>query len=114
MKRKQLTFKAGFRVSLRNKRAQVAEMTLAPKGSEGDADNYHQGADQWLFVVDGTGVATVNRRKVSLRPGALLLIEHGDVHEIHNTGKRPLRTLNFYVPPAYALDGHELPPAKKK
>ena len=42
-----------------------------------------------------------------------MLIEHGDRHEIRNTGRALLRTLNFYVPPAYDSDGDELPPAKR-
>ena len=29
-----------------------------------------------------------------------MLIEHGDEHEIRNTGRTLLRTLNIYVPPA--------------
>jgi oxalate decarboxylase/phosphoglucose isomerase-like protein (cupin superfamily) len=37
------------------------------------------------------------------------LIEHGDAHEIRNTGRGPLRTLNLYSPPAYRADGRELP-----
>jgi len=44
--------------------------------------------------------------------GALLLIERGDTHEIKNTGREKLVTLNFYVPPAYTSDGEELPAAK--
>ena len=27
-------------------------------------------------------------------------------------GERPLKTLNFYVPPAYTADGDELPAGK--
>jgi mannose-6-phosphate isomerase-like protein (cupin superfamily) len=42
----------------------------------------------------------------------LLLIEHGDQHEIRNTGRGLLKTLNFYSPPAYTRDGDELPRAK--
>jgi oxalate decarboxylase/phosphoglucose isomerase-like protein (cupin superfamily) len=42
-------------------------------------------------------------------PGALSLIEHGDPHEIRNSGRAPLRTLNLYSPPAYRADGRELP-----
>ena len=38
-----------------------------------------------------------------------MLIERGDKHEIRNTGEEPLRTLDFYVPPAYGSDGEELP-----
>ena len=41
-----------------------------------------------------------------------MLIQRGDAHEIRNTGRTPLKTLNFYVPPAYAQDGDELPPGR--
>jgi mannose-6-phosphate isomerase-like protein (cupin superfamily) len=42
-----------------------------------------------------------------LRAGSLVLIEHGDQHEIRNTGRRDLKTLNIYIPPAYTADGDE-------
>ena len=108
MKRKQLRFGRGFRVALGNRRSQAAEMVLKPGKAEGDPHNRHRGADQWLFVLSGTGTATVNRRKHALRAGTLLLIERGDEHEICNTGRGLLRTLNFYVPPAYDRAGDEL------
>lgn len=88
-------------------------MVLAPGKSEGDSDNRHRGADQWLFVESGTGVARVNRRRYDLRAGTLLLIEKGDEHQVTNTGRGLLRTLNFYVPPAYDADGDELPRGKR-
>lgn len=87
-------------------------MTLAPGDAEGGPENRHRGADQWLYVVDGTGVARIGGKRIPLRAGSLVLIEHGDRHEIRNTGRRPLRTLNFYSPPAYTKSGDELPPGK--
>jgi len=54
-------------------------------------------------------VAVVNGERVELREGTLVLIQRGDQHEICNTGKEALRTLNVYVPPAYTDDGDELP-----
>jgi len=113
MKHKQLRLKSDFAVVLGNKRSQAAEMVLPPGESEGGPDNRHRGADQWLFVVSGSGQATVNKRRYRLRAGTLLLIEHGDTHEIKNTGWTKLATLNLYVPPAYTADGDELPAAKK-
>ncbi len=113
MKRKTLRFGRGFRVALGNERSEAAEMVLAPGDAEGDARNRHRGADQWLFVVAGTGVATINGKRYPLRERTLLLIEHGDRHEIRNTGAQPLRTLNFYVPPAYDRKGDELPAGKR-
>ena len=93
---------------LGNKRSQAAQMTLPPGASEGGPTNRHVGADQWLFVVSGHGEAIINRRKHALVEGGLLLIEHGDHHEIRNTGTTPLKTLSIYVPPAYNVDGEEL------
>jgi mannose-6-phosphate isomerase-like protein (cupin superfamily) len=109
MRRKHLRFGEGFRVAVGNRRSQAAEMVLAPGDSEGGPDNRHRGADQWLYVLSGTGSATVNGKRYGLRAGSLLLIERGDTHEIRNSGQTPLRTLNVYVPPAYTSDGDELP-----
>jgi len=61
-------------------------MTLGPGENEGGPDNRHGGADQWLYVVSGTGVAIVNGDRVQLREGTLVLIQRGDQHEIRNTG----------------------------
>ena len=112
MKRKTLRFGKGFHVALGNRRSQAAQMVLAPGKSEGSARNLHSGADQGLFVVEGSGTAVVNGRRYLLRPRSLLLIEHGDRHEIRNDGLQDLLTLNFYVPPAYTIDGNELPAGK--
>ena len=108
MRRKRLSLRAGFHVALSNRRAQAATMVLVPGGAEGGAENRHRGADQWLYVIEGRGAATVNGRKVALSPGTMLLIERGDIHAVRNTGRRLLKTLNVYVPPAYAADGDEL------
>jgi len=109
MKRKLLKFGQGFRVALGNRRSQAAQMVLAPGDSEGGPDNRHKGSDQWLFVVSGTGAARVNGKGVPLQARTLLQIDYGDVHDITNTGRAPLRTVNFYVPPAYTRSGEPLP-----
>ena len=64
-------------------------MVLAPGDKEGGADNRHRGADQWLYVLSGNGEAIVGRRR------------------------HKLRTLNFYVPPAYRKDGNPRSRGKK-
>jgi mannose-6-phosphate isomerase-like protein (cupin superfamily) len=75
MKRKRLRLGKGFRVALGNRRSQAAEMVLPPGDAEGDSRNRHRGADQWLFVVSGTGTATINGKRYPLRGGVLVLIE---------------------------------------
>jgi mannose-6-phosphate isomerase-like protein (cupin superfamily) len=112
MKRTNLQFESGFRVILANRFSHAAEMVLPPGDAEGGPENRHRGTDQWLYVVSGTGTATVNGKRYCLGEGTLLLIERGDEHEIRNNGEDVLRTLNFYVPPAYGEEGEELPPAR--
>ena len=57
----------------------------------------------------GTGLAIVDGARRALAAGSLLLIERGEAHEIRNTGRTPLKTLNFYAPPAYTAGGNERP-----
>ncbi|MFN8391141.1 MAG: cupin domain-containing protein [Bdellovibrionota bacterium] len=111
MKTKTIHFRAEFRVAIGNGRSQAAEMVLTPGGSTGGPENRHRGADQWIFVLSGKGTAIVDGKRIPLGPNKLLLIERGEAHEITNTGRAPLRMLNFYVPPAYTLQGVPLPRA---
>ena len=112
MQHKHLQFGHGFRVVLSDEHSQAAQMTLGPGETEGGPGNRHRGADQWLYVISGNGVAVVNGDRVELREGTLVLIQRGDAHEIRNTGEETLKTLNIYVPPAYTEDGEELPAGK--
>ena len=114
MKRVKVAYKSEFKIIAGNKRSQAAVMVLPPEESEGGHWNQHKGADQWLYVSAGTGVARINGRNHQLNPGTLLLIEHGETHEIHNNSDEPLETLNFYVPPAYRRDEKPLPAGKSK
>jgi mannose-6-phosphate isomerase-like protein (cupin superfamily) len=108
MKQGRVRFNGEFDVLMGNARSQAAELVIAPGQKEGGPDNRHKGADQWLFVLSGKGVAVVNGKSHNLRKWALVLIERGDKHEIKNNGTTPLKTLNFYVPPAYTKDSDEL------
>jgi len=109
MRKARLRFDGEFEVALSTERAQVATMTLPPGGAAGGPDNRHPGADQWLYVVSGEGEAVVDGERHALRPGVVLVIERGEAHEIRNTGAAPLRTLDFYHPPAYDASGDPLP-----
>jgi mannose-6-phosphate isomerase-like protein (cupin superfamily) len=114
MKREQLQFRAGFRLSVENRQSQSAVMVIPPGGSEGGSDNSHRGSDQWLYVVDGIGVAIVNGHRTALKPGVIMLIERGDIHELRNTGRKLLKTINVYVPPAFKDEETPLPTGQPK
>lgn len=92
MRHKKLRFGKGFRVATGNRRSQAAEMVIEPGDAEGGSDNRHRGAD---------------------RPGSLMFIERRERQQIKNTGRALLRTLNFYVPPAYKKSGDPLPRGRK-
>lgn len=113
MQSKHLRFGKGFRPAFAVGKVQAAEMVIAPGDSEGGPDNFHRGADQWIYVVAGTGLAIVDGARRKLRAGSLLVIERRERHEIRNTGRDLLRTVNFYSPPAYAQGGDPLPAGRR-
>jgi mannose-6-phosphate isomerase-like protein (cupin superfamily) len=99
MEQAQLDFDRYFEVVMETDEAQVAEMTVEPGRSVGGPENYHADSDQWLFVVSGTGVVTVDSDAHRVDAGNLVRIEAGERHGIENDGDEPLETVNFYTPP---------------
>jgi mannose-6-phosphate isomerase-like protein (cupin superfamily) len=91
--------------------AQAAKMTLRPGAtSDDEPSNEHSHSEQWLFVISGKGQALIGKRRGALRrvelaANSLLVIEKGELHQIKNTGRKSLVTINLYVPPAYNDDG---------
>ena len=98
--------RAHLKVVAQGSSSQAAMMTLQPGESNSDEpQDEHPKAEQWVYVISGSGRAKFNGRSVQLKEGALLLIEKNEAHQITNTGKSPLVTLNVYAPPAYTEDG---------
>jgi mannose-6-phosphate isomerase-like protein (cupin superfamily) len=98
-----------FSVLHATRSSQAATMTLAPGAESNESSsNEHAWAEQWLYVVSGTGSARIGRRTVTLRAGSLLLIEKREPHVIRAGARSRLVTLNVYVPPAYDTDGEPL------
>ena len=101
-----LRHRAKFKVIAQGSSSQAAMMTLRPGESSSDEpEDEHPRAEQWVYVISGSGRAKFNGRSVQLKEGSLLLIEKNEAHQIINTGKSPLVTLNVYAPPAYTEDG---------
>jgi mannose-6-phosphate isomerase-like protein (cupin superfamily) len=92
---------AGFEVLGGTSRSQGAFMTLAAGEATGGPDNLHATSDQWLFVAEGSGSATVEGKRVPLEAGDLLLVAAGESHEIRASDDAALVTLSVYAPPAY-------------
>ena len=97
-----------FEVLHATRGSQAAMMTLAPGTKSNESSlNEHPWAEQWLYVVSGTGTARVGGRTVKLRAGSLLLVEKREPHWIR-AGRSRLVTMNVYVPPAYDRKGDPL------
>ncbi len=103
--------RGAFDVLASSRLAQAAKMTLRPgDASDSEPSNEHPKSEQWLFVLSGHGEAVIRDRggklrRIKLGPNSLLVIQRGERHQIKNTGRQPLATLNFYVPPAYDRQG---------
>ena len=104
-----------FDVLLNTRDAQAAMMTLRPgESSDASPSNEHRHSEQWMYVLSGTATVRIGKRRTSLRSiklrkNSLLVIEKGELHQIANSGRRPLVTLSFYIPPAYEKDGEPRP-----
>ena len=90
-----------FSVLAGTERSQAASMVLGPDQSTGGPQNAHPRSDQWLYVIDGTGTATVDGDEYELTPGVLVCIEAGETHEITAGADAALETINVYAPPEY-------------
>lgn len=49
--------------------------------------------DHQLVVTEGRGLAVIGARKVSLRPGVVLLVQSNEEHRFLQRGEKPLRLL---------------------
>jgi mannose-6-phosphate isomerase-like protein (cupin superfamily) len=100
-----------FNLLTHTREAQAAMMTLKSGGtSDEEPSNEHSSSEQWLYVISGSGEVKIGKRRGQLRriklgTGSLFIIEKGELHQIINTGTQPLRSINFYIPPAYDSEG---------
>ncbi len=60
--------------------------------------NTHAAADEFFYVLSGTGLARCDGRDVTLRKGDALLVRPGSEHVIENTGDAKLYTLTVMTP----------------
>lgn len=100
------TSRSLFRVLHSSGSAQAAIMRLNHGQTTGELENEHPNSEQWLFVISGSGIVRGLKRTISVRRHSLVLIEKGELHQVKNTGRSPLVTLNFYSPRAYKQHGN--------
>ena len=80
--------------------SQVVVMSIPPTGEIGLET--HTELDQVLVVVEGSGSVTLDKEVRAIRPGTLIQVPAGTLHNVVNTGPTDLRLYTVYAPPAHA------------
>ncbi len=88
------------RVLWTGEHSQLVIMTIPPGGEIGK--EVHEGIDQILTFVSGTGEAQVDGEKKSVVAGDLVVVPSGVEHNFVNTGPNPLVLYTVYSPPEHA------------
>lgn len=58
-------------------------------------------ADQFLYVVDGEGLAVVGGSEEDFEKGDAIYIPAGEAHNVVNTGDEALKLFTLYSPPQH-------------
>jgi mannose-6-phosphate isomerase-like protein (cupin superfamily) len=91
---------AAFRkVVFTNKYSQVVLMSLLP--GEDIGMEVHDGIDQVLVFVSGSGEAVIDKEKHPVQPGDLFDVPAGTLHNFTNTGEVALKLFTIYSPPEH-------------
>lgn len=77
-------------------------MSVVPTGSESNP-HIHATQEESFFVHEGVGEIVVDEIPVAVRPGSLVVIAAGELHQLRNTGDVPLRVLCSVAPP-FSID----------
>jgi mannose-6-phosphate isomerase-like protein (cupin superfamily) len=88
------------RVLWTGEHTQLVIMTIPPGGEIGE--EVHEGIDQILTFVSGTGEARVSGRTRKVAAGDLVVVPAGKKHNFVNTGPNPLVLYTVYGPPEHA------------
>ena len=81
---------------------QIVLMSI-PSGSE-ISEEVHPKTAQFIGIVKGLGVATVNGKHYALADGITITIPPGAKHRVQVIGKGPLKLYTIYGPPEHTTD----------
>jgi mannose-6-phosphate isomerase-like protein (cupin superfamily) len=88
------------RVLWTGRHTQLVIMNIPSGGEIGDET--HEGTDQILTFVSGSGEADVGGRTMPVAPGDIVAVPAGTRHNFRNTGVDPLVLYTVYGPPEHA------------
>ncbi len=79
-----------------NEHSQVVVMSVEPGEDVGEETH---DVDQVLVFVAGEGQSILDGEHGSIRPGTLVSVPAGTLHNFVNTGQEPLKLYTIYAPP---------------
>jgi mannose-6-phosphate isomerase-like protein (cupin superfamily) len=84
----------GSRVTFR-----IAEIAVPKPGDKPRGPHLHNGYEECIYVLKGTGVTHAESGEIPIKPGDIVLIPPGEKHMSRNTGTEPLVLLCFFPAP---------------
>ena len=85
------------RVLLTTELSQLVVMSILP--GEDIGEETHDGIDQILSIVSGSGAAMIEGETGSIKAGSIVVVPAGTRHNFVNTGNEPLKLYTVYAPP---------------
>ena len=76
------------------------EMIIYPPGTEA-ANQHHEGAEHFMFVLTGHGTAYANESPIPVRKGDLIYYGDRERHYLRNDGREDMAFVEFFVPGEY-------------
>ncbi len=87
----------------------LVEIPVPKPGEPLRGPHHHDGFEECIFVLSGSGCTEAGPQKHTLQAGDTILIPAGESHVTRNTGSEPLMLLCFF--PVSDIAGHTQEPA---
>jgi mannose-6-phosphate isomerase-like protein (cupin superfamily) len=94
----------GSRVTFR-----IAEIPPAKSGDKPRGPHLHDGFEECIYVLKGTGMTVAESGEIPIKPGDIVLIPPNEKHMTRNTGSEPLVLLCFFAEPNVSAGTTEFP-----
>jgi quercetin dioxygenase-like cupin family protein len=78
-------------------KALKGEMIIYPPGTEG-ANHHHDGAEHFMYVLQGRGTAYADEAAIPVRQGDLIYYGDRERHYLRSEGDEEMRFIEFFVP----------------
>jgi mannose-6-phosphate isomerase-like protein (cupin superfamily) len=77
----------------------IAELAVPKPGDPLRGPHMHDGFEECIYVLKGTGVTMAESGEIPIKPGDIVLIPPNEKHMTRNTGAEPLVLLCFFAEP---------------